>query len=283
MTVIASREVAVVSGVLNKHSIAYHIAKAMENDGIKVVYLVQDTFIDRVKEKRILPDDADIVPYDATNSDLVKQGSDYIARTYGAIDYLVHAVAFSDKAQLEGSFLKLTKENFINTMVISTFSFVEMCDAYQDILADNASVATLTFLGSQYVAANYGPMGIAKAALESAVRYAAQDLGPRGIRVNAIAPGPVKTLAASGIGEFDLSLYMGALRSATGKNATAEQVGRTTLKLMQCEGVTGDVLSVDNGTKLAGMGTSPGEKRAIATARELERAEAKAAKQAKAD
>jgi len=272
-----TQQIGVVSGVLNNRSIAYHIAQAMETTGIKVVYLVQDIHVPRVR--KLLGEDATIIDYNALDSAVVQAGASSVAELYGQIDYLVHSVAFSDKAQLEGSFLDMTKENFINTMLISTYSFVEMCRAYRDVIKNGASVATLTFRGSEKVAANYGPMGVAKAGLESAMRYIAQELGEREIRVNAIAPGPVKTLAASGIGEFDLSLYMGGLRSAIGRNSTAEEVGRTTLKLMQCEGITGAVLPVDNGIgDLVGMGTSPREKEAINGFRDAERAKAKALK-----
>lgn len=271
------QQVAVVSGVLNKLSIAYHIAQAMEAQKIKVVYLVQNVHVSRAR--KVLGEDAIIIDYDALDSECVVAGARRVSEIYGQIDYLVHSVAFSDKAQLEGSFLDMTRENFVNTMLISTFSFIEMCRAYRDVLKNGASVVTMTFRGSEKVAANYGPMGIAKAALEAGMRYIAQELGEREIRVNAIAPGPVKTLAASGIGEFDLSLYMGGLRSAIGRNATAEEVGRTTLKLMQCEGITGAVLPIDYGIgDLVGMGTSPREKAAIKGFRDMERAQSKAAK-----
>lgn len=272
-----TQQVAVVSGVLNNRSIAYHIAQAMEANNIKVVYLVQDIHVPRVR--KLLGEKATIIDYNALDPVVVQAGARTVAERYGLIDYLVHSVAFSDKAQLEGSFLDMTRENFINTLLISTYSFNDMCSAYRDVLKTGASVVTMTFRGSEKVAANYGPMGVAKAALESAMRYIAQELGEREIRVNAIAPGPVKTLAASGIGEFDLSLYMGGLRSAIGRNATAEEVGRTTLKLMQCEGITGAVLPVDYGVgDLVGMGTSPREKAAINGYRDMERAQAKAAK-----
>jgi enoyl-[acyl-carrier protein] reductase I len=281
-----TQQVAVVTGVLNKRSLAYGIVKAMLDQNIKVICLVQPGVMKHAR--RALDDSIEILPCDVEglpNVDAegrlgvdangkyvlyreddpeMTAAVDYIKATYGKIQYLVHAIAHSDKAELEGDMRLATRNNFHHTMEVSAFSFVRLALRFEDVMDDDASIGTLTFRGSSATAGSYMMMGLAKAALESAVRYLAQFYGLLNrTRVIGVAPGPVKTMAAMGIGDFDLSFEMGEIRSFLGHNPDADEIGRTYLKFAQSEGVTAAILPVDGGVwDGVGMGTTPAEQEA---------------------
>lgn len=168
---------------------------------------------------------------------------------------MVHAIGFSDKNQLKGRTIDTTRDNFKMTMEISCFSFIEACKYASPIMNEGGSIVTLTYMGSERVLPNYNIMGVAKAALEASVRYAAMDMGKQGVRVNAISAGPIKTLAASGIGDFRKILHWNELNCPLHRNVTQEEVGMTTMALLSpCgTGITGEVIHVDCGYHIQGM------------------------------
>jgi enoyl-[acyl-carrier protein] reductase I len=180
---------------------------------------------------------------------------DVIATTWGRLDFAVHAVAFSDKDQLKGKYLDTTRDNFVRTMDISCYSFTEMCRRAAPLMTAGGSLVTLTYYGAERVMPHYNVMGVAKAALEASVRYLAADLGRAAIRVNAISAGPIKTLAASGIGDFRYILKWNELNAPLRRNVTTEEVGGAALYLLSDLGsaVTGEVHHVDGGYNIVGM------------------------------
>ena len=178
-----------------------------------------------------------------------------IKKEWGKIDFIVHSVAYSDKNELSGEYLNTSKENFLNTMLISCYSFTEIAQKFSDIFNANGSLLTLSYFGSQKVIPNYNVMGIAKAALESSVRYLAADLGDNKIRVNSLSAGPIKTLAASGIGDFRYILKWNQYNSPLRRNVTLEDVGGCGVYLLSdlSTGVTGETHHVDCGYHVVGM------------------------------
>ena len=268
-----TQKVAVVTGVLNKRSISYGIVKAMLDKNIQVICLVQPQVMKQAQ--RDLDDNITVLPCDVEGKLVIVDGQpqydeadasidsvvDYVRVHHGKIQYLVHSIAHSDKNELEGDIHLNTRTNFHHTMEVSCFSFVRLALKFEPLLDDKAAITTMTFRGSSATAGSYFMMGLAKAALESAVRYLAQHFGLlNGTRVTAIAPGPVKTMAAMGIGDFKLSYDMGKARSFTGENPDSYEVGRTTLSIMDAEGITAAIIPVDNGIwDGVGMGTTPQE------------------------
>lgn len=277
------QQVAVVTGVLNKRSLAYGIVKAMLADNIKVICLVQPGVMKHARKAlddsiEILPCDVEGLPNidddgrigrDANGKPVLYREDDpemtaaveYIKEKYGKIQYLVHAIAHSDKAELEGDIRLATRNNFHHTMEVSAFSFVRLALRFEEVMDEHASIGTLTFRGSSATAGSYMMMGLAKAALESAVRYLAKFYGKLNrTRVIGVAPGPVKTMAAMGIGDFDLSYDMGEIRSFLGYNPEADEIGETYLNFAKSKGVTAAILPVDGGIwDGVGMGTTDDE------------------------
>ena len=240
-----------IMGLANDKSIAWGIAKALNAHGAQIAISYQNEAL----EKRVKPlseqldNEPLLIKCDVTDSASVEECFKELGEKWGKIDFVVHAIAFSDKDQLKGRTIDTTLDNFLNTMHISCYSFIETCRCASDIMNECGSIVTLSYLGAERVLPNYNIMGVAKAALEASVRYAAVDMGKQGIRVNAISAGPIKTLAASGIGDFRKILRWNELNAPLLRNVTQEEVGAAALALLSPLGIaiTGEVLHVDNG------------------------------------
>ena len=245
-----------IMGVANDRSIAWGIAAAAAQSGAELAFTYQGEAL----EKRVRPLAEKIgakivVPCDVTDEDSVDAAFKTIEDEWGEIDFVVHAIAFSDKNELDGLYLDTTRENFNRTMDISVYSFTSIAQRAVPLMKDGGALITLTYYGAERVMPHYNVMGVAKAALEASVRYLAADLGSKNIRVNAISAGPIKTLAASGIGDFRYILRWNELNSPLKRNVTIEDVGRSALFLLSDlgSGVTGEVLHVDAGYHTIGM------------------------------
>ncbi len=246
-----------IMGLANDKSIAWGIAQALNAQGAQLAISYQN----EVMEKRVKPlalqldKEPLLLQCDVTSSESMANCFAEIERKWGKLDFLVHAIAFSDKNQLRGRTIDTTRDNFAMTMDISCFSFLEACKLASPLMKDGGAIVTLTYMGSEKYLPNYNVMGIAKAALEAAVRYAAFDLGEQGVRVNAISAGPIKTLAASGIGDFRKMLHWNELNSALERNVTPEEVGQAALGLLSDCGksITAEIIHVDCGYHAQGM------------------------------
>jgi enoyl-[acyl-carrier protein] reductase I len=243
-------------GVANNRSIAWGIAKACADQGAEIALTYQgDAF-----KKRVEPLAAELGALVAGHCDVTDIASldavfAFVDKTWGKLDFLVHAVAFSDKEELDGRYLETTRDNFLRTMDISVYSLTAMAKRAEPLMKDGGSILTLTYYGAEKVMPHYNVMGVAKAALEASVRYLAVDLGGNGIRVNAISAGPIKTLAASGIGDFRYILKWNEYNSPLKRTVTPEEVGASGLYLLSDMGraVTGEVHHVDSGYHVVGM------------------------------
>jgi enoyl-[acyl-carrier protein] reductase I len=243
-------------GVANNRSIAYGIAKACKNQGADIILTYQNDKLKKRVEK--VADELDvknIYPLDVTKPEEIEALKEAIEKDYGKIDFLVHSVAFAPREALDGKFIDTTKEAFNIAMEISVYSLIEVVQKLEPVLNDGASILTLTYLGSQRYVPHYNVMGVAKAALEASVRYLAVDLGERKIRINALSAGPIKTLAASGIGDFSEILTYNEKNSPLRKNVTIEEVGNSAMYLLSdlSSGVTAEVHYVDAGYNIMGM------------------------------
>jgi len=245
-----------VIGVANNKSIAYGIAKACANQGAELILTYQNEKLQsRVQKVADELNVKNIYPLDVTKEDEIISLKENIEKDYGKIDFIVHAVAFAPKEALTGRFINVTKDAFTIAMQISVYSFIEIAQKFEPILNDNASLVTLSYLGAERYIPHYNTMGVAKAALEASVRYMAVDLGKRGIRVNAISAGPIKTLAASGIGDFRKILSYNEENSPLRKNVTIEEVGNSAMYLLSdlASGVSGEIHYVDAGYNITAM------------------------------
>ena len=245
-----------VMGVANERSIAWGIARAAAREGAELAFTFQGEALER--RVRPLADSVGsdfVLPCDVTDTDSLDALFAELGARWGGIDFAVHAIAYSDKDQLKGQYLDTTRDNFVRTLDISCFSFTDMCRRASAIMPNGGSLLTLTYYGAERVMPHYNVMGVAKAALEASVRYLAVDLGGQGIRVNAISAGPIKTLAASGIGDFRYILKWNELNSPLKRNVTTEEVGSTGLYLLSDLGsaVTGEIHHVDCGYHVVGM------------------------------
>ena len=247
-----------VMGVANNKSIAWGIAKACHDHGAELAF----TYQGEVLEKRVKPLAEEVgsnlvIPCDVSNEASIDEAFNVIKQKWGKIDYLVHAIAFSDKNELRGNFYDTTKDNFLLTMNISCYSFIAVCKRAKQCMDKNGSIVTLTYFGAEKFIPHYNVMGVAKAALEASVRYLACDFGPHGIRVNAISAGPIKTLAASGIGDFSLMSKWNEVNAPLKRNATIEDVGGCGVFLASdlSTAITGEVIYVDAGYNITGMAT----------------------------
>jgi len=243
-------------GVANNKSIAYGIAKACADQGADLILTYQNEKLQsRVQKVADELNVKNIYPLDVTNEEEIISLRDNIEKDYGKIDFIVHAVAFAPKEALTGKFVNVTKEAFTIAMQISVYSFIEVAQKFEPILNDGASLLTLSYLGAEKYIPHYNVMGVAKAALESSVRYMAVDFGERKIRVNAISAGPIKTLAASGIGDFRKILSYNEENSPLRKNVTIEEVGNSAMYLLSdlSTGVSGEIHYVDAGYNIMGM------------------------------
>ncbi len=246
----------IVMGVANDKSIAWGIAKAVSDQGAEVALTFQGSAL----EKRVRPLAASIgseiiLPCDVSDMDSVDAVFDELEKKWGKIDFIVHGIAFSDKDELKGEYLDTSRENFLRTMDISCYSFTAIAKRAMPIMNEGGSILTLTYYGAERVMPHYNVMGVAKAALEASVRYLAVDMGKRGVRVNAISAGPIKTLAASGIGDFRYILKWNELNSPLKRNVTIDEVGGSGLYLLSDlgSGVSGETHHVDCGYHTVGM------------------------------
>ena len=256
MTGIMKGKRGLIMGVANDRSIAWGIAKSLHDQGAELGF----TFQGEALEKRVRPladsIGADrVVQCDVTDEASIEATFREVEDKWGQIDFLVHAIAFSDKNELDGLYLDTTRENFLRTMDISVYSFTAVAQKAVPLMKDGGSMVTLSYYGAERVMPHYNVMGVAKAALEASVRYLANDVGKDGIRVNAISAGPIKTLAASGIGDFRYILKWNELNAPLKRNVTTEEVGNAGLFLLSDlgRGVTGEVMHVDSGYHTVGM------------------------------
>ena len=243
-------------GVANNRSIAYGIAKACVDHGAQVAL----TYQGEAFKKRVEPLAAELGAHvvghcDVTDPESLDTVFDNVSKLWGGLDFLVHAIAFSDKEELTGRYVETSRDNFLRTMDISVFSFTTIAKRAEPLMTNGGSLLTLTYYGAEKVMPHYNVMGVAKAALEASVRYLAVDLGSKGIRVNAISAGPIKTLAASGIGDFRYILKWNELNAPLKRNVTIDQVGGAGLYLLSDlgAGVTGEIHHVDSGYNVVGM------------------------------
>lgn len=240
-----------VMGVANNRSIAWGCAQAMEKQGAEIIYTYQN---DRMKKfiDKLVPDENRLIECDVASDTSIANAFATISDRFGKIDGIVHAIAFAKKEELGGSILNSTREGFSQALDISSYSLLAVAKEGVRILNNPASIVTLTYMGSDRALPNYNTMGIAKAALESATRYLARDLGQDGIRVNAISAGAMRTLAVSGIKGHSSLIKESESQTVDGVNVTQEEVGNTCAFLMSnlASGVTGDVIFVDKGVHL---------------------------------
>lgn len=245
-----------IMGVANDHSIAWGIASKLHAHGAEMAFTYQDEpFGKRLRPLAESIGAKHVLQCDAAKEDDLDRVFAYLKKEWGTIDFVVHAIAFSNKDELKGQYVDTSLNNFLNSMHISCYSFTSVARRAKDLMTDGGSMITLTYLGSERVMPNYNVMGVAKAALETSVQYLAVDLGRDNIRVNAISAGPIKTLAASGIGDFRLILKWNELNSPLKRNVTIEDVGGAGLYLLSdlASGVTGETHHVDAGYNVIGM------------------------------
>ncbi|MFQ3623015.1 MAG: enoyl-ACP reductase FabI [Acetobacteraceae bacterium] len=245
-----------IMGVANERSIAWGIAAACAAQGASLAFTYQGEALQKRVEPLAASVGSDLVlPCDVTDEASMDAVFESIGRAWGGLDFLVHAIAWSDKDQLKGRYLDTTRENFARSLDISCYSFTALARRAVPLMGPGASLLTLTYLGAERVTPHYNVMGVAKAALEASVRYLAVDLGGQGIRVNAISAGPIRTLAASGIGDFRYILKWNQYNSPLKRNVTIEDVGGAAVYLLSdlASGVTGEVHHVDSGYHVVGM------------------------------
>jgi len=245
-----------IMGVANDRSLAWGIAKAVHGQGAELAFTYQGEALER--RVRPLADSIGskhVLECDVTNAASIDAVFATLEKDWGKLDFLVHAIGFSDKNELKGRYIDTSPENFALTMNVSCYSFTAVMQRAEKLMGEGGSALTLTYYGAERVMPHYNVMGIAKAALEASVRYLAVDLGKKGIRVNAISAGPIKTLAASGIGDFRYILKWNELNAPLRRNVSIEQVGGAGLYLLSDlgSGVSGEVHHVDAGYHAVGM------------------------------
>jgi enoyl-[acyl-carrier protein] reductase I len=245
-----------IMGLANERSLAWGIARAVSAEGADLAFSYQGEALEKRVRPLALELGSDLL-VDCDVSDMKA-----LDRTFGALkerwetlDFVVHAIGYSDKSELRGTFIDTTMDNFLMTLNISVYSFVAVAQRARRLMSGGGSLLTLTYYGAEKVIPHYNVMGVAKSALEASVRYLATDLGPEGIRVNAISAGPIKTLAASGIGDFRYIMKWNEYNSPLRRNVTIEDVGGAGLYLLSdlASGVTGEVHHVDAGYNIVGM------------------------------
>ena len=245
-----------IMGVANDRSIAWGIATTVAAHGAELAFTYQgDALAKRVKPLADSLGSTLVLPCDVTDEASIDATFAAIEKAWGGLDFVVHAIAFSDKNELDGRYLDTTRSNFLRTMDISCYSFTAVAKRAVPLMKSGGSLVTLTYYGAERVMPHYNVMGVAKAALEASVRYLAADLGGDGIRVNAISAGPIKTLAASGIGDFRYILKWNEYNAPLKRNVTIQEVGGSALYLLSDlgSGVTGEVHHVDAGYHTVGM------------------------------
>ncbi len=244
-----------IMGVANDRSIAWGIAKRLSENGAELAF----TYLGDALKKRVTPladslKSQFLLNCNVENKDDIKKTFEEIKKKWGQIDFVVHAIAFSDRAELSGQYIDTSRENFIKSMLVSCFSFTEIAKEASKIMKDGSSMLTLTYESTKVIP-NYNVMGVCKAALESSVKYISRDLGTKGIRVNAISAGPIKTLAASAIGDAKFLYKWSSDHSFLKRNVDIDDVGKSALYLLSdlAAGVTGEIHYVDAGYNKAGM------------------------------
>jgi enoyl-[acyl-carrier protein] reductase I len=245
-----------IMGVANDRSLAWGIAKALSEAGAELAFTYQGEALG----KRVRPlaeslDSEFVLEADVTSEASLDAVFAAVGERWGGLDFLVHAIAFSDRNELTGKYVNTTRDNFLRTLDVSCFSFTDLCRRAAPLMKEGGSLLTLTYAGAERVMPHYNVMGVAKAALEASVKYLAVDLGGDNIRVNAISAGPIKTLAAYGIGDFHYILKWNQLNAPLQRNVTIEDVGGAGLYLLSdlSAGVTGEVHHVDCGYHVVGM------------------------------
>jgi enoyl-[acyl-carrier protein] reductase I len=245
-----------IMGVANDRSIAWGIAQSLAAEGAELAF----TYLGEAFKKRVAPLVAPLKPATLIDCDAGRQESidscfAELRKVWDKIDFVVHAIAFSDKDQLKGRYVDTTQENFAMTMNISCYSFTAVAQRAEKMMPDGGSLLTLTYYGAEKVMPHYNVMGVAKAALEASVRYMAEDLGKKNIRVNAISAGPIKTLAAAGIGDFRYILKWNEYNAPLRRTVTISEVGDTAAFLLSdmSRGITGEIMHVDSGYHIVGM------------------------------
>lgn len=245
-----------IMGVANNRSIAWGIAKAVAAQGAEVALTYQGDAL----KKRVVPLAAElgsnvVLPCDVTDAASMDAVFAELKAKWGRLDFLVHAIAFADKAELDGRYVDTSEKNFTQSLLISCYSFTALAQRAEKLMTDGGSMLTLSYYGAEKVMPHYNVMGVAKAALEASVRYLAADLGRNAIRVNAISAGPIKTLAASGISDFRYILKWNEYNSALRRTVTIEEVGASGMYLLSDLGraVTGEIHHVDAGYHIQGM------------------------------
>jgi len=245
-----------IMGLANEKSIAWGIAQACADEGAELCF----TYPNDALKKRVVPLAEKLgsdftVPCDVSDFDAVDASFAAIKERWGKLDFVVHAIGFSDKDELKGRYVDTSFENFMMTMNISCYSFTAVAQRAEKLMDDGGSILTLTYYGAERVMPHYNVMGLAKSALETSVKYIAEDLGKRGIRVNAISAGPIKTLAASGIGDFRYILKWNEYNSPLRRNVNIDEVGQSALYLLSdmSSAVTGEIHHVDAGYNIVGM------------------------------
>ena len=246
----------VILGVANNRSIAWGIAKAARNAGAELAFTYQGDAL----EKRVRPLAQELGAQVLGHCDVTEGGTidavfKQAAKLWGGLDFVVHCIAFSDKDQLTGRYIDTTEDNFTRSLAVSCYSFTSVAQRAERLMTNGGAMLTLTYYGAEKWMPHYNVMGVAKAALEASVRYLAADLGEKAIRVNAISAGPIKTLAASGIGDFRYILRWNEYNSPLRRSVTTEEVGESAVYLLSpmARGVTGEILHVDAGYHIVGM------------------------------
>lgn len=245
-----------IMGVANDHSLAWGIAQEAAQQGAELAFTYQgDMLLKRVKPLAESVGSSFLIPCDVSSDEDIERAFSEIKKKWGKLDFVVHAIAFSDRKELQGPYYNTSRENFKVALDVSCYSFTAVCKEAQALMQEGGSLITLTYYGSEKVVPQYNVMGVAKAALESSVRYLAADLGERGIRVNSLSSGPVKTLAASAVGDFKKMLKWGQQHTPLRRNITLQDVGRSALYLLSdlSSGVTGENIHVDSGHHVIGM------------------------------
>jgi enoyl-[acyl-carrier protein] reductase I len=245
-----------IMGLANDRSLAWGIARALASQGAELAFSYQGEAL----EKRVRPLAAEVgsdflIDCDVSSMEALDIAFEEVRKRWETIDFVVHAIGYSDKNELRGKFIDTSMDNFLMTMNISVYSFVAVAQRARKLMTKGGSLLTLTYYGAEKTIPHYNVMGVAKAALESSVKYMAVDLGAEGIRVNAISAGPIKTLAASGIGDFRYIMKWNELNSPLKRNVTIEDVGGAGLYLLSdlAQGVTGEIHHVDAGYNVIGM------------------------------
>ena len=245
-----------IMGLANDRSLAWGIAKAVADEGAELAFAYQGEAL----EKRVRPlaeqlGSSLLIDCDVSSMEAIDKAFAELKSKWQSLDFVVHAIGFSDKNELRGKFVDTSVDNFLMTMNISVYSFVAIAQRARAMMNPGGSLLTLTYYGAEKVIPHYNVMGVAKAGLEASVKYLAMDLGPEGIRVNAISAGPIKTLAASGIGDFRYIMKWNELNAPLRRNVTIEDVGGAGLYLLSdlASGVTGEIHHVDSGYNVVGM------------------------------